>query len=72
MFYAHPMGHSESPSDHKPLKGFKPTEKDDKGRLVAEHEDTGWTIAARNPDTLERMAGFVRRAARLRMESDGL
>jgi len=51
------------------MPGFTPVERDAKGRLVAEHEETGWTIAARDEDTLKRMAGFIQRAARGRVAS---
>jgi len=50
------------------LPDFKPVEQDERGRLVAEHEETGWTIAARDEQVLKRLAGVIRCAARLRME----
>ncbi|MEV5411017.1 hypothetical protein AB0K60_19505 [Thermopolyspora sp. NPDC052614] len=54
------------------MPGFGPVEQDSEGRVSAEHTETGWTIRARDEQALRRMAGFVRRAARLRMERDGL
>jgi hypothetical protein len=53
------------------MHGFGPVEQDDQGCLSAEHEESGWTILARNEQTLKRMAGVVRRASRLRGECDG-
>jgi hypothetical protein len=50
------------------MPGFTPVERDEKGRLVAEHEETGWTIAARDEQVLKRLAGVIRCAARLRVE----
>ncbi|MEV5411074.1 hypothetical protein AB0K60_19820 [Thermopolyspora sp. NPDC052614] len=58
-------------SDHR-MREFGPVEQDEQGRLSAEHQETGWTIKAPDEPTLHRMAGFVRRAARLRRGSDGL
>jgi hypothetical protein len=53
------------------MRGFGPIRRDDRGRLSAEHHETGWVIAARRKHTLQRMAALVRRAAWLARDGGG-
>ncbi len=73
-------GHAHRPDRHRPGGARRPpglryragAQLNEQGLLSAEHQETGWTIKAPDEQTLKRTAGFVRRAARLRSERDGL